>query len=86
MLEAMHDHLDSILDITIYYPGGVPTFWDFLSGKNKNVIMQIKDFPIPEQSGPSSSHHKREVQSLVEKIWEEKDLYLQDLTQESVVG
>ena len=86
MLEAMHDHLDSILDITIYYPGGVPTFWDFLSGKNKNVIMQIKDFPIPEQSGPSSSHHKREVQSLVEKIWEEKDLYLQDLTQESLVS
>ena len=47
--------------------------------------MQIKDFPIPKQSGPSSSHHKREVQSLVEKIWEEKDLYLQDLTQESLV-
>lgn len=86
VLEAMHDHLDSILDITIYYPEGVPTFWDFLSGKNKNVIMQIKDFPIPEQSGPSSSHHKREVQSLVEKIWEEKDLYLQDLTQESRVS
>ena len=86
MLEAMHDHLDSILDITIYYPEGVPTFWDFLSGKNKNVIMQIKDFPIPKQSGPSSSDHKREVQALVGKIWEEKDEYLQDLTQESCVS
>ena len=85
MLEAMQDHLDSILDITIYYPEGVPTFWDFLSGKNKNVIMKIKDFPIPEQSGPSSSHDKGEVQSLVEKIWEEKDEYLQDLTKESFV-
>lgn len=86
MLEAMHERLDSILDITIYYPEGVPTFWDFLSGKNKNVIMQIKDFPIPEQSGSSSSHHKREVQSLVEKIWEEKDLYLQDLNHESLAS
>ena len=86
VLEAMHERLDSILDITIYYPEGVPTFWDFLSGKNKNVIMQIKDFPIPEQSGSSSSHHKREVQSLVEKIWEEKDLYLQDLNHESLAS
>ena len=86
MLEAMRDHLDSILDITIYYPEGVPTFWDFLSGKNKNVIMRIKDFPIPKQSGSSSPHHKREVQSLVEKIWEEKDEYLKDLTQESCVS
>ena len=51
VLEAMHDHLDSILDITIYYPEGVPTFWDFLSGKIKMSSCKLRTFRFRSNRG-----------------------------------
>ena len=32
-MSAMGDQFQSILDVTINYPDGIPTFWDFMQGK-----------------------------------------------------
>ena len=32
VLDAMGDQLSAMLNVTIHYPGGVPGFWDLLSG------------------------------------------------------
>ena len=33
VLDAMGDHLTKIVNVTIYYPDGIPTFFDFISGR-----------------------------------------------------
>lgn len=33
VLAAVGDHLDQVVDATIYYPDGVPTFWDWMCGR-----------------------------------------------------
>jgi hypothetical protein len=47
-LNAMGDKFQAILDVTIVYPDGVPTFWAFLSGKTKRIVVRVQTLPVPE--------------------------------------
>ena len=46
VLDAMGEHLTKIVDVTIYYPDGIPTFGDFVSGQVDRVHIDIKTFDI----------------------------------------
>ena len=41
MLDAMDENLKKIVDVTIYYPEGIPTFGDFLCGRVKRVQVEV---------------------------------------------
>ncbi|MCW8831877.1 MAG: acyltransferase, partial [Colwellia sp.] len=41
VLDALGEHLTTLVDVTIYYPEGIPTFADFLSGRIKSVHIEI---------------------------------------------
>lgn len=40
-LNAMSGRLDQLVDVTIAYPDGIPSFWDFLVGRVKKVNVEI---------------------------------------------
>ncbi len=44
---AMDQKITHILDVTIVYPNGIPTFWDFICGKVGSVKVDIKQREIP---------------------------------------
>lgn len=46
-LNAMGDKFQAILDVTIVYPDGTPTFWHFLQGRLRRVIVRARLLPIP---------------------------------------
>jgi 1-acyl-sn-glycerol-3-phosphate acyltransferase len=46
-LNAMGDKFQSILDVTIVYPDGIPGFWTFLSGRLRRVTVRVRSLPIP---------------------------------------
>jgi 1-acyl-sn-glycerol-3-phosphate acyltransferase len=46
-LNAMGERFRAILEVTIVYPGGVPTFWQFLGGRMKRVIVRVQSLPVP---------------------------------------
>lgn len=48
VLSAMGDKLHKLIDVTIDYPDGVPTFWDFVCGRVKQVRVNISVTPIKE--------------------------------------
>jgi 1-acyl-sn-glycerol-3-phosphate acyltransferase len=48
-LQAMGDKFQAVLDITIDYPDGVPTFWDFLCGKVHRVVVRSCTVPVPRE-------------------------------------
>jgi len=46
VLGAMGDYLHNIINVTIVYPGGIPSFWNFISGRVKEVIVDIEVSPV----------------------------------------
>ena len=46
-MSAMGDKFRSVLDVTIYYPQGIPSFWDFMQGKCNAAPLLLKKLPFP---------------------------------------
>lgn len=77
---AMHvlgARFDDLLDVTIVYPDGVPSFWRFLCGGVPRIVVRLQEHPIP----PAFSHgdpvadpaQRRAVQRWLEDLWARKD-------------
>jgi 1-acyl-sn-glycerol-3-phosphate acyltransferase len=47
-LASMGDMFDSMLDITLFYPEGIPTFWDAMCGRFHAVEVHIHQKPIDD--------------------------------------
>jgi 1-acyl-sn-glycerol-3-phosphate acyltransferase len=82
-LNAMGDKFQSILDVTIVYPDGVPTFMDFLAGRMHRVTVRVRSLPIPvplRHGDYAQDPQFREAFSKwVQLIWQEKDAQISSL-------
>ncbi|MEO3877649.1 acyltransferase [Rheinheimera fenheensis] len=83
VLGAMGEQLHKILDITIYYPKGIPSFWDYISGKVRDITVQIKVLPItPELVGDyNDAAYRERFQQWINQLWQQKDQQLSALKQ-----
>jgi len=76
-LNAMGDRFEAILDVTIVYPDGTPSFWDFLQGKMHRVVVRARSLPIPrhlinaDYAGDPAV--RAAFQAWVQELWREKD-------------
>ena len=48
-MNAMGERFHSLIDVTIVYPAGAPTFWHFLCGTTPRVILRARQLPIPPE-------------------------------------
>ncbi len=78
VLEAMGDYLHHIIDVTIVYPEKIPTFWDYISGRVRKIIL---DFDVIPLSGflkggdyMNDADYKNRVFDWLNALWQEKDL------------
>lgn len=82
-MNAMGNQFRSILDVTIHYPDGIPTFWDFLQGKMQRCTVIINEKPIPEElldgDYENDDTYRLHFQQWVQMLWEEKDRQLDAL-------
>ena len=79
-LDAMGPRFDSMLDATIVYPGGVPTFWQFLCGRVPRIVVRCRQRPVPsellraEAAGAAMTPAFRAaVARWIEGVWRDKD-------------
>jgi 1-acyl-sn-glycerol-3-phosphate acyltransferase len=72
-LEALGERFDSLLDVTIVYPDGVPGFWDFLCGRVPRVVVRMQRRPIPADCRETGPAQRRHVQRWLRELWHEKD-------------
>lgn len=83
VLDAMGEQLHGMVNVTIHYPGGRPSFWDLLSGQVKRIVMRIETMPIPEQfigqSYDQNMTYRAEFQAWVNQLWHAKDQQLKAL-------
>jgi 1-acyl-sn-glycerol-3-phosphate acyltransferase len=82
-LNAMGEKFQAILDVTIVYPDGTPTFWEFLQGRLRRVIVRARLLPIPrhlinaDYSGDAAV--RAAFQAWVQNLWREKDARITEL-------
>jgi len=76
-LSAMGKQLDSVLDVTIVYPEGAKTFWDFLSGRVTQVIVEVRSLPVPQDfiggDYEGDQAFRIRANTWVSSLWADKD-------------
>jgi 1-acyl-sn-glycerol-3-phosphate acyltransferase len=86
VLDAMGTQLRSLVDITIHYPDGNPSFWDLLSGRVRTVVMRCELKPIPVEflgcDYQNDPVFREAFQAWVTRLWAEKDRLLGELHQQ----
>jgi 1-acyl-sn-glycerol-3-phosphate acyltransferase len=82
-MATLGDRFETLLDVTIAYPDGPPTFWQMLSGQVHRVIVRVATVPIPHDftvaDYTSDPVHRQRMQQWVNAMWAEKDALLQRL-------
>jgi 1-acyl-sn-glycerol-3-phosphate acyltransferase len=76
-LDALGDRFDSLLDVTIVYPDGTPTFWGFLRGDVRRVVVDVARRPVPGEVRDGDylgdPEFRARTQRWLHGLWAEKD-------------
>jgi hypothetical protein len=82
-LNAMGDKFQALLDVTIVYPDGAPTFSQFLLGRVRRVIVRVRRLPIPQHllhgDYAQDPAFREAFSQWVQQIWREKDAQINAL-------
>lgn len=88
-LNVLGEQFDSLINITIVYPDGIPTFWQFLCGRVKRIVVRIAQVNIPSEFTCGDYENdlvfRTRIQEWVVKLWEEKDIQITELKKEAAV-
>lgn len=82
-LDAMGDALDTLIDVTIAYPGGRPTLADLFANRVEEIAVHVRRLPIPDRlrggDYRNDPEFRRAIQDWLNQLWREKDDTLQRL-------
>lgn len=79
ILQGMDSHLDGLVDVTIVYPDGVPTFWDLLQGKSGRVVFDVRYRALETLDTEGDEvRFKSSVAQWINSVWKEKDARITD--------
>lgn len=88
VLSAMGDQLHKLLNVTIHYPQGIPSFWDFACGKVKHIQVEVEVLSVNEllQSEHFAADYfdnkeqRVRFQNWLNALWQQKDQQLTQLS------
>jgi 1-acyl-sn-glycerol-3-phosphate acyltransferase len=82
-LGVLGERFHSFVDVTIVYPKGAPTFWEFLCGRMPEVIVRVRTLPIPSEllgrDYAGDSEYRIALQRWLQALWEFKDAQIDGL-------
>ncbi len=83
VLSSLGDRIDSVLNITIFYPDFVPGFFEFFCGKAEKVHFFVEYLPVPAEfsadNEAAGNSAKKNFRSWMNEIWQQKDDQLDSL-------
>jgi len=85
VLNALGDQFKSILNVTIVYPHGAKTIWEYLCGELEEIIVQVEQLPISANILGDYFNDKKFQQLFQERInviWQKKDHAIDKILQE----
>jgi 1-acyl-sn-glycerol-3-phosphate acyltransferase len=84
-LNAMGERFRSLLDVTIVYPDGAPTFWHFLCGTTPAIVVRVQQRAIPTEfcigDYAADAQFRGEFHRWLAQLWQEKDVQIAALLQ-----
>jgi 1-acyl-sn-glycerol-3-phosphate acyltransferase len=81
-LAAMGDQLHRLLDVTIVYPHGRASFWDFACGRIKEIHVRVRSLNIGDElrgDYTADKSFQRDFQTWLNRLWTEKDALIGEL-------
>ena len=79
-LATLGDRFDMLIDVTIAYPQGVPSLWDLMAGKVKNVAISVRVLEIPGTLTDAATIGRKDwhvgLGGWMRSLWREKDAIL----------
>ncbi|MGF2733432.1 acyltransferase [Marinobacter sp. DUT-1] len=80
---AMGEMIHTMLDVTIVYPDGRKGFWDYLCGRIRRIVIDVRTREVPAEFLGMDYENDRETrvafQRWVGEIWGEKDVRIGEL-------
>ena len=76
VLGSMGEYLNKIIDVTIVYPGKTPTFWEYISGGAKKIIIDFEVMDITDSlTGDyfNDPEYKKYFFNYLNELWQKKD-------------
>jgi 1-acyl-sn-glycerol-3-phosphate acyltransferase len=86
VLGAIGNQLHSLLDVTIVYPAGRPSFWGFLCGEVPDIVVHVDEREIPralivgDYAGDEA--FRTRFKQWVDGLWETKDALIEALARD----
>ncbi len=86
-LSALGEKINSLLDVTIVYPEGARGFWDFLAGRVRRVIVEVRSLTIPHElyagNYEEDAVFRKHFQDWIAQLWADKDRRIGQLLAET---
>jgi 1-acyl-sn-glycerol-3-phosphate acyltransferase len=83
VLGAMGPIMHRVLDVTIVYPGGVPSLWDLCCGRVREIVVRVaaREIPswIPAGDYQGDPEFRARFQAWLGEIWQSKDARIGEL-------
>ncbi len=79
VLGSLGDRIHQVLDVTIVYPTGVPSFWDFLCGRAERIFVHVALIAAPT----IEAEQRSAARDWVDDVWIRKDHRISELLKAS---
>lgn len=87
VLDAMGAGLHAILDVTLVYPAGRPSFGDLFAGRVPEVRLDVRERPIPHEFAggdyQNDAAFRQRFQDWMNALWADKDATIERLLGEA---
>ncbi|CCQ10239.1 FIG018329: 1-acyl-sn-glycerol-3-phosphate acyltransferase [Pseudoalteromonas luteoviolacea B = ATCC 29581] len=86
VMQAMGEQINKIVNVTIHYPAGRPSFMDFVAGRVPNIDVQVEVMPVSDNwCGDYASDNEFRVrfQAELNQVWHKKDQVMTQLLVQS---
>ena len=82
-LSVLGERLNSLVDVTIVYPDGAQGFWDFLAGRVRRVVVEVRQLRIPADLFAGNYENdpvfRQRFQEWIAALWQDKDRRIAEL-------
>ena len=78
----MGDQLHHIVNVTIVYPDGAMSFWDFICGKVGEIKVRVETLPVSREiigDYVNNSEFRETFQKWINSVWQQKDMRIDSM-------
>lgn len=76
-LNVMGEKFRALLDVTLVYPDGTPSYWDLACGRSGRVVVRVHELSVPVEfiqgNYTEDSAFRKRFQAWLNGVWEDKD-------------